>query len=212
MNDYIAGSTSVIETVFLQDSTSNVGAGKTALAYNTSGLTCYYKRSNGTAAVSVTLANITTLGTFVSGGFKLIDDTNMPGLYEFHPPNAALASGAKWVTFYFQGVSGLVPRPIKVRLMSVDPDSANNFITGVGAVTLPTASDNATAYLDAANAIETGLTPRQSMRLMTAMAAGKLSGVGTGTITIRNTADTKNRIVATIDGSNNRTAVTLDVS
>lgn len=130
MNDYLAGSTSVVETVFLQDSASTVGAGKTGLVYNTASLTCYYKRSNGTASVSVSLADISTLGTFVSGGFKAIDGTNMPGLYEFHPPNAALAAGAKWVTFYFQGAAGLVVRPIKVRLMAVDPDTANAPQTG----------------------------------------------------------------------------------
>lgn len=124
MNDYVAGSTSIVETIFLQDSASTVGAGKTGLAYNTGSLTCYYKRSNGTAAVAVTLADITTLGTFVSGGFKEIDATHQPGLYEFHPPDAALAAGAKWVAFYFVGAAGLVARVIKVRLLAVNPDNA----------------------------------------------------------------------------------------
>src|SRR4051812_38326258 len=103
MNEYASGATSVVETIFLQDSTSTVGAGKTGLAFGTSGLTCYYKRSNGTASVAVTLVTITTLGTFASGGFKEIDATNMPGTYEFHPPDAAFASGAKEVTFFFTG-------------------------------------------------------------------------------------------------------------
>lgn len=139
MNDYVAGSTSVVETIFLQDSASTVGAGKTGLAYNTASLTCYYKRSNGTVAVAVSLANIITLGTFVSGGFKEIDGTNQPGLYEFHPPDAALASGAKHVTFYFVGASGMAPRPIKIRILAVNPDDAMR----MGLTALPSANAEA---------------------------------------------------------------------
>jgi hypothetical protein len=127
MNDYLAGATSTVETIFLQDSTVATGAGKTGLVFNTSGLTCYYKRSNGTASVAVTLVTITTLGTFASGGFKEIDSTGMPGTYEFHPPDAAFASGAKEVTFFFTGATGLAQRPIKFRLLAVNPDNGANF-------------------------------------------------------------------------------------
>lgn len=71
----------------------------------------------------------------------------------------------------------------------------------------------ADAELDRANAIETGLTPRQAHRLEAAAAAAKLSGAATNTVTIRNAvADSKNRIVATVDANGNRTAVTTDVS
>lgn len=124
MNDYLAGATSVVELLFLQDSTSTAGAGKTGLLFNTAGLTCYYKRSNGTASVAVTLVTITTLGTYASGGFKAVDATNMPGCYEFHPPDAAFAAGAKEVTFFFAGATGLAQRPIKFRLQAVNPDDA----------------------------------------------------------------------------------------
>jgi hypothetical protein len=125
MNEYVAGATSVVDLIFLQDSASTTGGGKAGLAYNTASLTCYYKRSNGTASVAVTLADITTLGTYVSGGFKAVDGTNMPGCYEFHPPDAAFATGAKEVTFFFQGATGLAPRPIKYRILGgVNPDDA----------------------------------------------------------------------------------------
>jgi hypothetical protein len=127
VNEYPAGSASIVELVDILDSTSTTGAGKTGLAYNTASLTCYYKRSNGTAAVAVTLVDITTLGTYVSGGFKEIDSTHMPGAYEFHPPNAAFNSGAKYVTFYFVGAAGMVRRPIKYRILGgLDPDNATN--------------------------------------------------------------------------------------
>lgn len=71
----------------------------------------------------------------------------------------------------------------------------------------------ATALLDMANAIETGLTPRQALRLIASTTAGKLSGAGTATETFRNAvADSKNRIVATVDSAGNRTAITTDVT
>jgi hypothetical protein len=51
------------------------------------------------------------------------------------------------------------------------------------------------------------------MRIMFAALAGKVSGAGGGTITIRDAAtDTQDRIVATVDSNGNRTAVTLDGS
>src|SRR4051812_8725309 len=109
-----AGTTSGILPVFLQDNSVTTGAGLTGLVYNTASLTCYYKRSNGTASVVVTLADITTLGTWVSGGFKAMDGTHMPGSYEFHPPDAALAAGATWVEFFFMGATNLAQTPILV--------------------------------------------------------------------------------------------------
>lgn len=114
------GSTSEVWEIFLQDSGSAVGAGKTGILYNAAGLSCYYKRNKGSASVSVTLADIPTLGTFVSGGFKQVDGTNMPGVYEFHPPDAALASGAQSVTFFFQGASGMAVLPLEVELVAVN--------------------------------------------------------------------------------------------
>jgi len=98
------GSTSNV-LLFNIGSTVANGA-QTGLAYNTSGLTVYYKRSSGTASVQVTLVDITTLGTFVSGGFKVVDGTGMPGTYEFHPPNAAFNTGADWVVFELKTPNG----------------------------------------------------------------------------------------------------------
>jgi len=37
------------------------------------------------------------VGAYTSGGFILIDDTNMPGWYQFGIPNACLANGAAFV-------------------------------------------------------------------------------------------------------------------
>lgn len=75
---------------------------------------------------------------------------------------------------------------------------------------LPDADTVAAALLDFANGVETGRTPREALRLMLAALAGKISGAGTSTITIRDAADTKDRITATVDSNGNRTALTYD--
>lgn len=59
--------------------------------------------------------------------------------------------------------------------------------------------------------IETGYSLREALRLILSSVAGKLSGAGTATITIRNVSDSKDRIVATVDTNGNRTSVTYDV-
>jgi hypothetical protein len=52
----------------------------------------------------------------------------------------------------------------------------------------------------------------QSLRISNAALAGKLSGAGTGTETVRDLGDTKDRLVYTVDNDGNRSAVTLDLS
>ena len=70
----------------------------------------------------------------------------------------------------------------------------------------------AAALLDLSNGVETSLTLRGAMRLIAAASAGKLSGAGTTTITIRNVGDTKSRITATVDADGNRSSVTVDAA
>jgi hypothetical protein len=75
----------------------------------------------------------------------------------------------------------------------------------VGSV--PSAEDIAQAVWGMKNGIETGWTPRESMRILAAALAGKSSNGGK---TFRSITDAKDRIVGTVDGSGNRTAITLD--
>ncbi len=61
--------------------------------------------------------------------------------------------------------------------------------------------------------VEPGLTLRQALRLVAAATAGKLSGGGSTTVTIRNAvADSKDRVIATVDSSGNQSAITYDLS
>lgn len=66
--------------------------------------------------------------------------------------------------------------------------------------------------LDLADGVESGITLRETMRVLLAGIAGKVSGASTATIKFRDTNDTKDRITATTTTDQDRTAVTLDVS
>jgi hypothetical protein len=67
----------------------------------------------------------------------------------------------------------------------------------------------AAAILDLAAGIQTDWTLRQALRVILAVAAGKISGADTSTVTIRDPGDTKDRVVATV-AAGGRTAVTYD--
>jgi hypothetical protein len=62
-----------------------------------------------------------------------------------------------------------------------------------------------------AEVLEAGYSAQEIMRVMSAALGGEVSGAGTSTVTIRDIGDTTDRIVASVDGTGNRTAVTLDV-
>ena len=76
----------------------------------------------------------------------------------------------------------------------------------VGAI--PTASQNAQAVLAAT--VESGLSFEEMFRIQHAALAGKVTGAGTSTERFRDIDDTKDRIIYTVDGNGNRTAVVQD--
>ena len=75
-------------------------------------------------------------------------------------------------------------------------------VAGAGLTAVPTAV--------LATVVENGKTVQDFYRIMLAALAGKSSGGGTVTVSFRDDADAKNRIVATVDVDGNRTAVVLD--
>lgn len=127
----VAGATSEIWQVFIQDSSSTTGAGLAGLAFNSASLTAYYHRDTDTTATAITLATM-TVGTFTSSGFKEIDATNMPGWYQFCPPNAAIAAGAKSCAFHLKGATNMAPLPIECQLQTGVPiDTAAGAANGL---------------------------------------------------------------------------------
>jgi hypothetical protein len=111
------GSTSNIEQIFIADSSSTTGAGLTGLTNATSGLTAYYHRKADTTATAISLVTM-TVGTFTSSGFKEIDSTNMPGWYQFCPPDACYATGD--CAIHLKGATNMAPLPIEIQLTVAD--------------------------------------------------------------------------------------------
>lgn len=179
------GTTSKITHVFVQDSTSTTGAGKTGLT--NASVTCYYIRPGATGATASTVNSITTLGTFAGSAtncaFKEVDATNLPGVYEFHFANDMLAAGVDSVSLLLKG-SGLAPVPLEVQL--VDP----MFLPGASQVIEDQPST----------------TIQQALSLILAAVAGRTSDSG-NTFASPNNGET--RLTVTTDVNNNRTAVTL---
>lgn len=119
----LAGTTSKLIRVFVQNNSVTTGAGLTGLTSATSGLTAYYIREGANATTQIVLTSA-TLGTFTSSGFIVVDGTNMPGVYELGLPNAAIASGAKSVLVFLQGAANMAPLPLEIELTAVDNQSA----------------------------------------------------------------------------------------
>jgi hypothetical protein len=182
-----ATSQSVYFEVLADNSTT--GGRKTGLVYTD--ITAYYVR-NGAAAQSIPLATLASASAaWASGGFILVDNTNMPGVYRLDVPDAAFLTGAESVVVTIKGGTNMVQASTEIQLTDY--------------------SDEAAALLDLTNGIETSLTLRGAMRLMSAVLVGELSGAGTGTEVFRNVGDTKDRVTATIS-SNNRTAIVTDAT
>ena len=100
-------------------------------------------------------------------------------------------------------VSGLVDE-LESRLTAARAGYLDNLNTGVALT-----AAGVDAILD--EAVVGSYTMRQLLKVMAAALAGELSGGGTTTLTFRGVDDTSNVIVATVDASHNRTAVTINV-
>jgi len=109
------GSTSQALYVFIRDSSVTTGAGLTGLAFNTGSLVASYVRPLA-ARTAITLATQTTTGAFSSGGFVEVDATNMPGVYRFDIPDAAIATGVRSVVAMLKGAANMEPCVLEIDL------------------------------------------------------------------------------------------------
>jgi len=131
------GTTSKIAHIFIESSLLP-GTGLTGLVFNTASLTAYYIRPGDSGATAITLVTA-TIGTWASGGFREVDSTNAPGLYEVGIPNACLATGANSVTLELKGAANMFPCVVTYELTST---SNQNGQTG-GMTALPNANAGA---------------------------------------------------------------------
>jgi hypothetical protein len=112
-----AGITSLSLPVFIQSTASTTGEGLGSVTHSTSGFVGEYRRQGQSSWTSITLVS-KTLGTYTSGGF--VADTGLDGCYEFDPPDAAVAAGARFVVIRLRGAANMLPVLIEIELDAVD--------------------------------------------------------------------------------------------
>ncbi len=137
-----AGATDQTVDIFIQDSSSTTGAGKTGLAYNTASLVCYYRKGATGSATALTLATQTVGGAHSDGGFVEIDATNMPGMYRLDLSDTIVATGP-YVTIMLKGASGMAPVVAELELVAVNPFDGVRY----GLAALPNAAADAAGGL-----------------------------------------------------------------
>ncbi len=139
--------------------------------------------------------NVTNIADYATTG----TENNVTGQYVAADPTPTVAG-----SFLFVKQSG-----VNLAVSDVAGGVRWQDYAGPTASTAPTANENADALLDRADAIETGLTPRQAWRLGAASDGGVLAGALTTDVTIKGAGVATTRVEATVDAGGNRSAVIL---
>ncbi len=230
----LKGSTdATVDVMLLQDSgATSPGEPLTGLAFNTSGLTCYFREGATGTSTQLTLATQTVGGAHSDGGFVEIDATNMPGMYRLDLSDTIVSGTNDKATIVVQGAADLAPHFINLVLTDFDLQSANVTVGSINANVIDanaiagnaiTAAKIATDAIDndalAANAIteiwastvetEGSYSAQQVLSILLAVLAGESNTNGT---VFRTPNDAATRVSSTLDASNNRTAMTLTPS
>lgn len=116
-----AGATSKTVDVQLVQKAAATSPGDplTALAFNTSSLTAYYRKGATGTATSITLATQTVGGAWSSGGFVEVSSTNAPGLYRFDVPDTVIAT-AGFASVTFNGAANLATHTVLFIITAID--------------------------------------------------------------------------------------------
>jgi len=131
------GSSSVIDVIFIQDSSSLVGGGLTGLTSGSSGLAGRYLYPGGTP-VSLTFETISTQGTYSAPTsnahlrIKEIDATNAPGWYElqFHNDWFSVANARRNASIVIRGVTNMMQVNYKIDIsFDLQPSSAGRTLS-----------------------------------------------------------------------------------
>lgn len=165
------------------------------------------------------VANLTGTGTLTATGQLVVSGASaLSGVGSVSAVIKAARGGAASVTAAAT-VSGtaVAKGHMTASLSGSSSVSATRYATGTLTCAITPFTDLspqalASQILDAED-IETSMSVRQALRLIAAATAGKVSGASGTTITIRSAvADSKNRIIATVDGDGNRTALEYDLT
>ncbi len=146
------GATNQSIDVFIQDSSSAIGAGLTGLVFNSAGLACHFREGATATATALTLATQTVGGVHSDGGFVEISSANMPGQYRLDLSDTIVSGPNPFVNLMLKGATNMAPVLVELQLVGYDPFSALateakqdtaqtdlDTITGADGVTLATA-------------------------------------------------------------------------
>ncbi len=232
----LKGSTDVTVDIALQQDNSGTNPGDPllALVFNSASLVCYYREGGLGAVTQLTLATQTVTGAHSDGGLVLLSDTLMPGMYRLDLSDTIVSGAGDKVTVVLSGFADLAPHYINIVLTDFDLQTATQDVNvaSMDAGTV-TASAIATAAIDAdaiaADAIgsselaagavtkiwnevvetQDSITAQEVLSINLAVLAGVTSSGGD---VLASPDGVATRVTATIDGSNNRTAMTLTPS
>jgi len=182
------------------------------------GVTTFAAINTGTIATTGhrTVSGITTLtGGFQAYGTCALSNGILSIAELFVVGNTTLSAN---VAFGATSLGSLTVTGATTLTGAVSATSASNDIRGItvgalGANVITAASMNADASTEIATtllatAVDGTTTVAESIRLHNSALGGKASGLDTTTATYRDLADSKDRIVATVDADGNRSAVT----
>jgi hypothetical protein len=116
------GTTSKIILVYALDA-ADLRSGKTGLSAKTANSSAAYIREGETEVQRVTLVS-GRLGEYRAGSFVEVDNSLLPGVYQFGIPDEALAPGAETVTLMLR-FTGAFIEPISIHLVAYDPQDAD---------------------------------------------------------------------------------------
>ena len=173
---------------------------------------------NGSAFEAVNGANWATYDIALTESVAGLYTADMPaavaGVYSYIVYEQAGASPAntdEWTGngyLEWDGTSVLPMSTIDTNVDTID-GIVDNILTDTG-TTLP----NAISAIDTDSVLDVQIdgtiTLRKVINRMAGALAGKLSGGGTTTLTFRDLSDTLDRIIATVDASGNRSAITYN--
>lgn len=157
----------------------------------------------------------------LTGTMALLDDANTVGYYTGSITLSAangFENGKNYsirIAATVSAVSSAMSHDFIVRPPALRPGTAGRTLTVAadGSIIAAVASVAASVVDDIWDEVfESSKTCRQALRIIVAAVAGKVNGGGTTTIHFRDIDDAKNRITATVDENDNRTAITLDAS
>lgn len=230
----LKGSTNItVDVMLVQDNSgTNPGDPLTGLTNASTSLVCYYREGAAGAVAQLSLASQTVTGAHTDGGFVELSSTTMPGMYRLDLSDTIVSGASDKATVVISGFADLAPHYINLVLTDFDLQSSGVTVSTLDSNVITAASINAdaiTAAKIATNAItsdaidstfvneiwakvveaEGSYTAQQALSIGLSILAGETN---TGGTVFRTPNDAATRVSATVDGSNNRTAMTLTPS